>query len=66
MIHIVKQNERGGFRGYQTAADRRRAMTMLRKHGWNYFVFYRDTQAEFALDFGKADWVKQGSFYLNA
>lgn len=65
MIQLVKQNERGGFRGYKTAGDRRRAMTMLRRRGWNYFVFYKDTNARFALDYGIADWVQKGSYYLN-
>jgi hypothetical protein len=52
-------------RGYDTRGDRNRALTHLRRWGYNYFVFYRDTKAEFALQFGNADWVKKGSFYLN-
>ena len=53
-------------RGYKTHADRKRALAQLFRRGFNYFVFYRDTQAQFALQFGNADWVKEGTYYLNA
>jgi len=36
-------------RGYATDADRKRAISALRNHGFGYFVPYGDTQAEFAL-----------------
>lgn len=44
-------------RGYASAANRQRAISALRKHGKNYFVLYRDTAAEHALQFMHADWV---------
>ncbi len=52
-------------RGYGTAADRNRAIKALVKRGFNYFVCYRDTQAEFALLIGNADWVSAGGVYVN-
>ncbi len=57
-------------RGYATVGDRNRAVSALRRKGTvtygtevlpvNYFVFYRDTQAEIALQYGHAKWVKLG------
>ena len=44
-------------RGYETSADRKRAIAQLFKRGWTRFVCYRDTQAEFALMFSKPSWV---------
>jgi len=60
MIIIVKDFTRG----YKSRGDRQRAMTQLRKHGWNYFVFYKDTQAEFALQFSKVTWKTGNDYYL--
>lgn len=40
-------------RGYNTPADRERAIRMLKRHGYNHFVRYKDTNAEVALCFGK-------------
>lgn len=53
MIRILKTNGRFGLehRGYLRASDRERAITMLRKHGYNYFVRYRDTAAPFAIQY---------------
>jgi hypothetical protein len=39
MKQIIK-----GFRIYKTAADRMRARTMLKRRGFNVFVFYVDVQ----------------------
>jgi len=49
-----------GVRGYGSAADRRRAITMLAKQGCNYFVTYRDVRSRYALTFGFATWVAEG------
>jgi hypothetical protein len=35
--------------GYDSDADRRRGIQALRSESFNYFVTYRDTAAEFAL-----------------
>ena len=40
-------------RGYRTAADRERAISQLRRRGFDHFVRYRDTQSAHALCFGR-------------
>ena len=40
-------------RGYLTRADRKRAISHLRRHGFDHFVEYRDTAAKYALCYGK-------------
>lgn len=40
-------------RGYLTQGDRRRAIAQLKRHGYDHFVEYRDTNAQFALCYGK-------------
>ena len=64
MIKIVEINKLH-CRGYDTRGDRNRAVAQLIRNGHNYFVFYRDTQADFALQYSVADWVKPGTHYLN-
>lgn len=44
-------------RGYTSHGNRKRAITMLRKHGFNYFVCFRDVNSEFALMYSTAEWV---------
>jgi hypothetical protein len=58
VLRIAEYAKRGGFRGYSSAGDRRRAVAALIKCGFNYFVGYHDTQSRFALNYGNADWVK--------
>ncbi len=62
-IHVVKN----GVRGYNSAANRKRAIKNLVRFGYNYFVCYRDTQSEFALTFSIANWVKDSklNYYVN-
>jgi hypothetical protein len=62
MKKLVEHGKSGGFRGYDTAGDRRRAVAMLSKLGFNYFVGYADVQSRFALDYGIAEWVKEQPF----
>lgn len=52
-------------RGYDSKGDRQRAVAALAKRGFNYFVFYRDSQAEIALQFGNADWVTEGQIHIS-
>lgn len=52
-------------RGYKTARDRKCAIQMLRKQGFNHFVCYKDVKSNYALMYGKADWCKGNSYYVN-
>jgi hypothetical protein len=52
-------------RGYLNPGDRARAVAMLRRRGFNHFVFYRDVASDFALAYGAADWVPAGHAYIN-
>lgn len=47
-------------RGYNRASDRKRAIRMLTKHGFNYFLVYRDTQSDYALWYSKAERLREG------
>ena len=49
--------------GFKTIAARKRAITLLRKRGFNYFVCYEDKKLRFALQFTKsnAKWVRENS-----
>jgi len=40
-------------RGYKTPVDRERAIRLLKRYGYDHFVRYKDTNAEFALCYGK-------------
>lgn len=53
------------IRLYRTAGDRRRAATLLKLQGFNYFVGYKDANPErpAGLSFGKAQWVAEGTTY---
>lgn len=42
--------------GFDTAADREAHMRVLAEDGWNHFVWFRDTQSDFALMYGFARW----------
>lgn len=64
MIKILN-NKYDNHRGYRSNGDRKRAIKMLNKIGFNYFVCYKDTKSNFALTIGKADWVKPGQCYVN-
>lgn len=50
-----------GFRLYKSPGDRRRAVAMLVKRGFNYFVGYRDADKDcpYGLDFAVAEWVSE-------
>lgn len=69
MIEIIAQTPHkgagwgvAGVRGYNNPADRIRAIKALFRTGRvNYFVCYRDTQAEFALYYGVSNWVKESN-----
>lgn len=54
------------WRVYQSDKARRIALALLRKqtNRFNYFVLYRDVQG-FALNAGWADWVKEGTVYVD-
>lgn len=56
---------RSGNRGYDTTGDRNRAIAALRLRGYNHFVCYRDTRADFALQYGTAAWCQPGHIYVN-
>ena len=51
-------------RGYKSFVDRKRAVTQLAKRGFNHFVYYKDTQAEFALCYGKASYPTPGTISI--
>jgi len=53
----------GLVRGYKTVGDRKRAVAMLRKYGYNYFVSFADAACSVALLYDKAQWVPAGDFY---
>jgi hypothetical protein len=60
MIQVLEGTIRkGGFRLYRNTGDRRRAVTHLKKFGFNYFVGFRDSNPTHpaGLDYGQADWV---------
>jgi predicted RNA-binding Zn-ribbon protein involved in translation (DUF1610 family) len=46
--------------GFATALDREHAVRLLRGQGFNYFVFFRDSNFEYALQYGFATWVAPG------
>jgi hypothetical protein len=48
MIHITSIT-----RGYNSYADRERAIKQLQKRGFDHFVRYKDTASEFALCYGR-------------
>ena len=62
----MKQVVKGLIRAYKTPGDRRRAHTMLKRSGYNYFVGFHDTSISdhpFALNYGNAGWVEPGADY---
>jgi hypothetical protein len=68
MIQIVKPyglNWELGIRGYKTKGDQYRAIAMLRKQGFNYFICFKDRQSDYALQIGHADWVREGDVYID-
>lgn len=52
-------------RGYKRTGDRKRALSHLFKRGYNYFVFFKDTQSDCALLYSKAEWVKSGQYHVS-
>ena len=52
-------------RGYSSFSARLKAIHALARAGFNYFVPYRDVHAEFALQYGVADWVRPGSVHVD-
>lgn len=52
-------------RGYATPNARRLAIRALARAGYNYFVPYKDTQSDFALQFGVANWVPAGQVHVD-
>ena len=64
VTHGKDWERRGGNRGYASPADRQRAVTELVKRGFDHFIFYKDTQSDFALSYGVKVWGK-GSVYID-
>lgn len=62
---MVRLTSAPGFRGYTSRGNRNRAVTALRKRGFNYFVFFQDVRSAYALNFGVAAWVAPGTVYIN-
>lgn len=60
----VRPDVSHGYRGYDSAADRDRAIAMLRKEGNNYFVRYVDVKSRYALCFSWASWVGEGHIHV--
>ena len=59
MIQIIAEENNKklwGVRGYETYAERQADIENLRARGCNYFVCYRDTQAEYALQYTVCEW----------
>lgn len=52
-------------RGYDSSANRKRAIAALARKGFNYFVCFRDVQSTYALLYSKADWVKPSRIYID-
>lgn len=46
------------IRGYDSSKARKCAIKRYIRLGFNYFVCFKDTQSEFALEIGKVSWVK--------
>lgn len=44
-------------RGYQTDADRERAIKQLQRRGFNHFVCYRDVASDYALAATWSEWA---------
>jgi hypothetical protein len=72
MITLIR-GKKMMIRAYRTPADRRRAVGNLRRHGYNYFVCYREagelpinTGHRCALNYAKVDWLKHGRIYIDA
>ena len=49
---------------YASESDRRRAVQQLARHGYNYFVPFRDVQGV-ALQYGTANWVPAGQVHVD-
>jgi len=50
---------KGGTRKYRTVADRKKAVDLLMKRGFNYFVGFKDADKErpAGLSYGVAEWA---------
>lgn len=53
MLQIIPENHRGGVRGFNSEAERQEGIAELRAKGFNYFTCYKDTQAEYAVSYGR-------------
>lgn len=56
------------LRSYSSSAHRERAIKLLLKHGWNYFVCLRSAKpipsSSWGLRFAKAEWLHKDEFYV--
>jgi hypothetical protein len=50
---MIKISPKLNIRGYKTSGDRKRAITMLKKIGYDHFTRYMDAQTPFALMYAK-------------
>jgi hypothetical protein len=57
MVKTTEGND-GGIRLYRNTIDRRRAMALLKKEGYNYFVGFTDANSiHVGLSYGRMNWV---------
>lgn len=61
MIQVGEEGKlvQSGIRLYRSAADRKRAVQMLKRKGLNYFVGFRDANQTYpaGLSYGFAQWA---------
>ena len=73
MFQIIgKRKDKFQHRSYHTPGDRSRAIALLRKQGFNYFVCYREgcigarnSNQIMAIQFTTAEWVMPGQVYID-
>lgn len=69
MQQIIKESYRKvifGHRGYNSPEERKADMQELLKRGVNYFVCYKDTQSNWALQYSICGWVTRDSIIAAA
>jgi hypothetical protein len=69
MIQIIEESYRKGIfghRGYSSFNERDQDMVNLMCRGVNYFVCYKDTQADFALQYAISEWVTKSAIVSRA
>lgn len=56
---MIKVGDGKSCRLYRSTGDRRRAVAILKKEGFNYFTGFRDTHPTHpaGLSFGKVEWA---------